>query len=56
MGEYAAANADTEDVRNLAAVLARNQAIEVNEFAQTVERLGLPVEIERVEVPLAPGA
>ena len=56
MGEYAAANAGTEDVRNLAAVLARNQAIEVNEFAQTVERLGLPVEIERVEVPLGPGA
>jgi len=56
MAKYAAANADNSDVRNFAAVVGRNQAIEVNEFAQTVERLGLPVEIERVEVPLAPGA
>lgn len=56
MAEYAAAEAGTEEVRNYAAVVGRNQAIEVNEFAQTVERLGLPVEIERVEVPLAPGA
>ena len=56
MAEYAAVEADTEEVRNLAAVIGRNQAIEVNEFAQTAERLGLPVEIERVEVPLAPGA
>jgi uncharacterized protein (DUF305 family) len=56
MAEYAAAEAGTEDVRNYAAVVGRNQAIEVNEFAQTAERLGLPVEIERVEVPLAPGA
>jgi uncharacterized protein (DUF305 family) len=56
MAEYAAENAGTSDVRNFAAIVGRNQAIEVNEFAQTVERLGLPVEIERVEVPLAPGA
>lgn len=56
MAEYAADNAGTADVRNFAAIVGRNQAIEVNEFAQTVERLGLPVEIERVEVPLAPGA
>lgn len=56
MAEYAAENAGTSDVRAFAAIVGRNQAIEVNEFAQTVERLGLPVEIERVEVPLAPGA
>lgn len=56
MAEYAADNAKTSEVRDLAAVIGRNQAIEVNEFAQTAERLGLPVTIERVEVPPAPGS
>ena len=56
MSEYAADNAGTSDARDFAAIVGRNQAIEVNEYALTAERLGLPVEIERVEVPPAPGA
>jgi uncharacterized protein (DUF305 family) len=55
MAQYAAENADDHDVRELAATMARNQALEVNEYAQTAERLGLPVTIERVPVPEYPG-
>ena len=56
MSEYAADNAGTSDARDFAAIVGRNQAIEVNEYALTAERLGLPVEIGRVDVPPAPGA
>ena len=56
MSEYAADNAGTSDARDFAAIVGRNQAIEVNEYGLTAERLGLPVEIERVDVPPAPGA
>lgn len=54
MAEYAVEHADDHDVRELAARMARNQAIEINEYAQTAEGLGLPVTIERVEVPEYP--
>lgn len=54
MAEYAADNADHHDVRRLAMLMARNQAIEINEYAMTAERLGLPVTIERVTVPEYP--
>ncbi|HMG43425.1 MAG TPA: DUF305 domain-containing protein [Acidimicrobiales bacterium] len=56
MSEYATDNAGTDAARDFAAVVGRNQAIEVNEYAQTAERLGLPVDIERVDVPAASGA
>jgi uncharacterized protein (DUF305 family) len=54
MADYAAANASDHDVRALAERIAYNQAVEINEYAQTAERLGLPVEIERVPVPSEP--
>jgi uncharacterized protein (DUF305 family) len=54
MAEYAAEHASTGKARLLAAGMAYNQAIEVNEYASTAERLGLPVEIETVDVPPAP--
>lgn len=54
MGEYAAEHADDHDVRELAARMARNQAIEINEYALTAEQLGLPVTIEQVAVPEFP--
>lgn len=50
MAQYAAENADDHDVRELAARMARNQSMEINEYAMTAERLGLPVTIDRVEV------
>src|SRR3546814_7920138 len=46
MAAYAAKNADSADVRALARQMARNQAIEINEFAQTAERFELDVRIE----------
>jgi uncharacterized protein (DUF305 family) len=55
MSAYAADNATTGEARDFAAIVGRNQAIEVNEYGQTAERLGLPVQIDRVEVPAAPG-
>jgi uncharacterized protein (DUF305 family) len=51
MAEYAAGNAETDVVRDLAAKMAVNQAKEINVYAGVAERLDLPVEIERVEVP-----
>lgn len=41
MARYAAANADSGEVRELAARMARNQAIEVAEFAGAADRLGV---------------
>ena len=40
MGEYAEANGSNADVRALAGRMARNQAIEVREYTQLLERLG----------------
>jgi uncharacterized protein (DUF305 family) len=54
MAQYAAANADDEDVRELAERMVYNQSIEINEYAQTAERLGLDVEIARVPLPDEP--
>lgn len=54
MAENAAANADDHDVRELAARMARNQAIEINEYAALGERNGLPLDIETVPVPEGP--
>ncbi len=51
MATYAAQNAEDADVRGLASVMARNQAIEINEFIQTAERFGLDVDIEPAEIP-----
>lgn len=51
MAEFAAREAESSDVRTWAQRMARNQAIEVNEYADAAEQLGYPVTIERVEVP-----
>jgi uncharacterized protein (DUF305 family) len=44
MADHAANHAGQDDVRELAATMARNQAIEVNEFRELAERLGLDVD------------
>jgi uncharacterized protein (DUF305 family) len=54
MAEYAANQADDHDVLELAERMAYNQAVEINEYAQTAQRLGLPIEIDRVPVPSEP--
>lgn len=54
MAEFAESEADDESVRELAARMAYNQAVEINEYAMTAERLGLPVEIDTVTVPPEP--
>lgn len=46
MATYAAENADSSAVRALAQRMARNQAVEINEFAQTAERFDLDADIE----------
>ena len=53
MAEYAATNADDEDVRELAARTARNQAGEINEYRALAERNGYEIEIEPATVPAA---
>jgi len=50
MAAYAADRATSPRVRDLAQRMARNQGIEINEFRQTAERLGLDVDIEPYEV------
>lgn len=45
MAEYAAQRADDPGVRDLAARMARNQSIEIAEFAQTAQRLGFDINI-----------
>lgn len=55
MADYAAANASDPGVQALAARMARNQAIEVNEYARTADRLGFDVDIEPVVVGEGPG-
>lgn len=51
MAFYAAEHANDPDVRELAAVMARNQSIEIAEFRQTAERYGFDIEID----PYDPG-
>lgn len=46
MASYAAENADNSAVSALAQRMARNQAIEINEFAQTAQRFDLDADIE----------
>lgn len=45
MAAFAAEQADDPGVRALAARMARNQAIEIAEFAQTAKRRGFAIEI-----------
>lgn len=54
MSLYAAEHASTSRARSFAATLAHNQAVEVNEYASLAERLGLPIDIQTVDVPPAP--
>jgi uncharacterized protein (DUF305 family) len=54
MAQYAVEHANDDDVRELAFLMWRNQAIEINEYSVAAEQLGLPVEIERVDVPEDP--
>jgi uncharacterized protein (DUF305 family) len=51
MAQVAATQAKSDHVRILAERMSRNQAIEISEYARTAERLGLPVDIERVPLP-----
>jgi uncharacterized protein (DUF305 family) len=51
MSETAGREAHFDHVRELADRMTRNQSIEINEYAMTAEREGLPVEIQRVPVP-----
>jgi uncharacterized protein (DUF305 family) len=51
MAEYAASNAGDEDVMELAARIARNQAGEINEYRALAERNGYDIEIEPASVP-----
>lgn len=53
MAEYAAQNAETDYVRTLAGKMAEAQAKEINVYAGVAERLDLPAEIDRVDVPFA---
>lgn len=53
MAAYAADRAATEGVRELASRMARNQGVEINEFRQTAERLGLDVDIPPFTPPQA---
>ena len=45
MAAYAARNAESADVRDLALVMERNQSIEIAEFRQTAERFGFDIDI-----------
>jgi uncharacterized protein (DUF305 family) len=56
MSEYAFANAGDEDVRELAARIARNQAGEINEYRALAERNGYDIDIEPASVPADIGA
>jgi uncharacterized protein (DUF305 family) len=51
MAQYAAANADDDGVRELAARMARNQAQEINEYRGPARRLGYDVTISPSDVP-----
>jgi uncharacterized protein (DUF305 family) len=51
MSETAGREGHLDHVRELADRMTRNQSIEINEYAMTAEREGLPVEIQRVPIP-----
>jgi uncharacterized protein (DUF305 family) len=51
MSETAGSEARFDHVRELADRMTRNQSIEINEYAETAQREGLPVEIQQVPVP-----
>jgi uncharacterized protein (DUF305 family) len=51
MAQFAFANADDEDVRELAARIARNQAGEINEYRALAERNGYDIDIEPASIP-----
>jgi uncharacterized protein (DUF305 family) len=51
MAEYAFGNAGDEDVGELAARIARNQAGEINEYRAVAERNGYDIDIEPASVP-----
>lgn len=54
MASYAARHAQSSKVRHLAALMNYNQSTEINEYATTAERLGLPLTIERQTPPPYP--
>ena len=54
MASYAAQEANDPDVRILAARMARFQAVEINEMAQTAQRNGYDLTIQPVDVPPEP--
>ena len=54
MTRYAATNADSPEVREFAARMARNQAIEVAEFAATADRVGVELPQEVLAAGLNP--
>ena len=54
MADYAATEVTDDELRDLAARMAHNQALEINEYRATAEREGFDVAIEPVEVPPAP--
>jgi uncharacterized protein (DUF305 family) len=49
MAQHAADHAEQSEVRELAGVMARNQAVEINEMRALADRLGLEVEIPELE-------
>lgn len=51
MALWAAEYAKDPGVRRLAANMARNQSIEINELADTAARYGIDVDVQRVDVP-----
>lgn len=51
MAEYAAINADDDDVRELAARMAHTQAGEINEYRVLAQRYGYDIEIDPATVP-----
>lgn len=51
MANYAAEHADRSEVRALARRMARQQSGEINEMAQTADRLGFDIEIEPAVIP-----
>jgi uncharacterized protein (DUF305 family) len=54
MAVYAATEVTDDELRDLAALMAHNQALEINEYRATAAREGFDVAIEPVEVPPAP--
>ena len=53
MSAYAARNASTARVRELAAVMERNQSLEIAEYRQVAERLGFDIQIDPYDPELS---